>query len=220
MVGAQTIGAIAAFAAVALAGCGPDPEPPQDGGPDASHGCTLPFLGDQAKDPVIQLVALDADMKLVELKDGDPVALVFPPQGGRVVFAGVRATNVDACGLQLAGAVRDTTTKQVRVDTRTVNLLPSGDGWGASDPEDISTFSNVPLCPNQWSMTNIYGTPYELEIAITDRGGRKASQKITVTPECSEPAHAAECLCICKGGYMLGETCADAGAPDGGDGGI
>jgi hypothetical protein len=153
-------------------------------------------------------------MASVPLKEGDMVTLAFPPQGGRVIFAGVRATNLDACGVELGGAVRDETTMEVRLDTRTVNLLPSGDGWGSSDPSDVSTFSNIPVCPNEWSKTNIYGTQYRLELTITDRSGRTASQSLDVTPECSEPANATECLCICKGGYVLGESCVGAG--DGG----
>jgi hypothetical protein len=170
------------------------------------------------KPPVIEVLGLGPNMTSVPIQGGSMVTLAFPPQGGRVIFAGVRATNLDPCGVQLTGVVRDETTKQVRLDSRTMNLLPSGDGWGASDPTDISTFANVPVCPNEWSKTNLYGTEYELEIDVTDSKGRTASQIVKVIPACSEPAHAADCLCICMGGYMLGESCADAGAAAG-DGG-
>lgn len=213
------IRALSMSAALALLGasCGPAPEPSQDAGPEAGPGCHLTFLGDPAKEPQIEVIALDADMKSGPVMDGGQVALIFPPQGGRVIFAGVRATNVDPCYVQLSGAVRDQTTMQVRVDSRTINLLPGSDGWGSSNPDDISTYSNVPVCPNQWSKTDIYGTKYELEISIVDRGMRQAQAKLEVIPACSEPIRAAECECICRGGYMLGEMCSvpDAGA-DGG----
>jgi len=223
---APAIAALAALAALAvLSGCpsGPPDPPAPDAGP---AGCTLGFLGDAGAPPIVQVLALGADMTTTPLQDGDMVTLAFPPQGGRVIFAGARATNLDPCGVELGGAVRDEATQEVRLDTRTVNLLPTGDGWGASNPTDISTFANVPVCPNEWSKTNLYGTEYQLELTLTDRGGRTVTQKIKVIPECSEPAHAADCLCICKGGYVLGETCTtddggdgDGGVDDAGDGG-
>jgi hypothetical protein len=143
-----------------------------------------------------------------------------------VIFAGVRATNLDPCGVQLAGVVRDETSMQVRLDSRTVNLKPTGDGWGQSDPADISTFANIPVCPNEWSKTNLFGTTYGLEVTLTERSGRTEDLTLKVVPACNEPAHEAECLCLCQGGYVLGQSCAaadggagDAGEGDGGDGG-
>jgi hypothetical protein len=193
-------------------GCGPEPTPPSsDAGPDAKT-CTLAYLGDKTKDPELELIALGADYMSSAIADGAKVALLFPPQGGRVVFVGVRATNLDPCAVKLAGAMRDVTSKQVRIDTRTINLEPADDGWGQSSEGDIASFANVPMCPNQWSNTNIYGTEYEVEVTLTDRDKRKVTKTIRVTPECSEPALSAECTCICKGGYVLGEMC-DGGAP-------
>jgi len=204
--------------ALAAAACSSPSAPPDP--------CTVGVLGDATQSIVLQAIALDPNMTPFTVASGDSVTLAFPPQGGRVIFAGVRATNLDGCGVQVEGVIRDLTTHQVRLDSRTVNLSPTGDGWGESDPTDVSTFANVPVCPNEWSATNLYGTPYQLELAVTDRGGRTATQTLQVTPECSEPAHAAECLCICKGGYVLGEVCADtsdggadAGDEGGGDGG-
>jgi hypothetical protein len=143
--------------------------------------------------------------------------MLTPPQGGRVIFIGVHATNVDGCGLQITGALRDLATNQVRPDGRTINLTPTGDGWGGSAVfgstvgADISSFANIPVCPNEWSSTNIYGTPYGLEVSITDRGGRMASQQIQVIPQCGEPATLPECMCICMGGYVLGQACGAGG---------
>ena len=61
-----------------------------------------------------EFVGVDNDYDAVPLADGGPLAILQPPQGGRVVFVGVRATNVDGCGLQLTGALRDETSRQVR----------------------------------------------------------------------------------------------------------
>jgi hypothetical protein len=214
--------ALATVAALAsLPACQPSPAAPDGGSGGHPTGCTLAFLGDESKAPEVQPLALGPDMTAVPLHAEDMVLLAFPPQGGRVIFAGVRATNLDPCGVELGGALRDETTQQVRLDTRTVNLRPGGDGWGASDPTDISTFANVPVCPNEWSKTNLYGTEYQLELTVTDRAGRTVTLKLPVTPECSEPVSAAVCRCICMGGYVLGESCApDGGTGDGGtDGG-
>ena len=213
--------------APALAACSPSPGPAApDAGPDAGpHGCPYGFLGDASMQPALEVIALDTSGDLSPLtsspvKDGGTIALLLPPQGGRVIFAGVRATNLDACGVQLDGALRDETTKQVRLDQRTINLVPSGDGWGQSNTDDPSTFANVPVCPNEWSKTNLYGTEYQLEMSVTDKNGRTASLALEVTPTCAEPQNLAQCLCICQGGYVLGQSCAPDGGADGGaDGG-
>jgi hypothetical protein len=196
-----------------------------DGGPPDSPGeaATCPsvgFLGDEAGAPDFDMQILEADQSVAALVDGDTVPMILPPQGGRVIFVGVRATNVDGCGLQLTGAVRDLTTQQVRVDSRTINLIDTHDGYGVSGMQSTSVssaipnFSNVALCPNEWSPTNIYGTVYGLEVTIQDRGGRQLTKKIHVTPACGQPENLSDCLCLCKGGYVLGESC-DAGAEGG-----
>lgn len=195
------------FVSAGASGCGPDPTPSVDAGTDAKIGCTLPFIGDSTKPTEIELIALKADYTSAPVAEGDGVALLFPPQGGRVIFAGVRARNIDPCNLQLSGAMRDLGTAQLRVDSRTINLEPTSDGWGQSSDADVASFANVPMCPNQWSKTDIYGTKYELEISITDRAKHTTTKKVTVIPACAEPDNAAECTCICRGGYLLGEMC-------------
>ncbi len=199
------------------AGCGASGPGTSDAGPeagpDAPIGCMLAFLGDKTQDPELTVTVLGGAPPAEPVADGGTVPLTFPPQGGRLIFAGVRATNVDPCGVQLTGVLRDTATQQVRLDSRTINLLPTGDGWGESDETDPSSFSNIPVCPNEWSATNIDGTPYQLEMTVADRGGRTVTAKLLVTPHCADPAEAAQCLCICQGGYVLGQTCS---APDGG----
>jgi hypothetical protein len=210
----------AAFLGGLVLGCS-NGDPPI-AAPDASPplpACGVGFFGDPAKEPLLEIRILDAMGADKPLADKDEVAMIFPPQGGRVIFVGARATNVDGCGLQLLGAVRDPATKQVRIDARTVNLVPSGDGWGASGTATqttqaaIASYSNVPLCPNQWSATDVFGHEYELTVTITDRRKRVATKTVRVVPRCAEPANLEECLCLCKQGYVLGESCvSDAGA--------
>src|SRR5262249_28407664 len=157
----------------------------------------------------IAITARGPDGVARPISDGDTVAMILPPQGGRVIFAGVRVTNVDPCAVTLSGALRDLSTMQIRLDARSINLtpIPGMAGFGESDDEDISTFSNIPVCPNQWSKTDVYGTTYELSVSVTDRDKRTATTTAKVIPSCAEPDNQTECLCICKGGYMLGQQC-------------
>jgi hypothetical protein len=186
--------------------------------PDAGKTDTCPvgFLGDEAGAPEFDIQVLLADDTVVIVRDGDSVPMLLPPQGGRVVFVGVHATNVDGCALQLTGALRDLTSDNASVDSRTINLTATGDGWGASaasasSPGGIGSFSNVPACPNNWSATNLYGHSYGLEVTIRDRAKRELTKKIAVTLACGQPENLGECLCICSAGYVLGQACNDAG---------
>lgn len=213
----------AAVAVLALAACSHgSTTPPSDAGAgDAPDLCAAGYLGDPSAPIELEVRALDGTGADVPLADGDDLAMIFPPQGGRVVFAGVRARNLDACALQLTGALRDTATGQVRIDARTVNLNAQPDGWGTSASAGqpfasaIASYSNVPVCPNQWASTDLFDHVFELEVNVKDRHGKTARVSMHVTTRCAEPANAAECLCICKQGYQLGQTCADAGV-DGG----
>ena len=219
--------------AALLAGC-PDDDasaPSADAGVDTApppSACATGYLGDANADIQMDLRALKADGTDVPLNDGDDLAILFPPQGGRVSFVGIRATNLDGCAVQITGALRDTTTKQVRLDGRTVNLKRQDDGFGVTgqgtdtnieDSAEIGDYSNVPLCPNQWASKDLYDRPFELEFLVRDRNGKQASKKITVTPRCAEPgAKETACRCLCRNGYVLGEACGedagvDAGSP-------
>jgi hypothetical protein len=210
-----------ACAALALlvggAGCSAStssPTKPVDAGPDAVT-CPAGFLGDGGA-PTIELDVLQSDGTVMPIVQGDTVPLEFPPQGGQVIFVGVRATNVEGCALQLTGALRDLATQEVRVDSRTIDLLPTGDGWGVSGMSGMASpasFANIPVCPNEWSSTNIYGTVYGLEVTVEDTRGHTATQKIHVTPQCSEPGLMDVCLCECQTGYVLGQACDGGGAP-------
>jgi hypothetical protein len=131
------------------------------------------------------------------------------------VFVGVDVKNADPCGTRLAGAVRDEATGQVRVDNRTVTLRAKDGGIAGSVPSNITTFSNIPVCPNQWASKDVFDQTFLLEVSVVDRQGKGASSQVHVRPYCAEPKNEAECRCICKQGYVLGERC-DAGVVDGG----
>jgi hypothetical protein len=208
---------------IVLCGCpGGDDEPPPDAGPPP---CALPVVGDPADDIEIELVVLGDGGALDTLDEASPmqaVSLFKPPQGGRVIFAGVRARNLDPCGVQLGGGLRDIASDKIVPEMRTVNLEPDGQGWAGSDPADITTFSNIAVCPNQWSDRDAFELPYELSVAVRERGtGRTAQSVVTAVPRCSaDVSHCeqgdaactpeqlvADCECICDVDYVLGMNC-------------
>ncbi|HEY8075145.1 MAG TPA: hypothetical protein VIF62_13570 [Labilithrix sp.] len=211
-------------AALALAGCPDDhaDTPATDGGTDGTKPpstCATGFLGDASMPIQIEVHAIKADGSDVVLKDGDDLAIIFPPQGGRVAFVGIRATNLDGCGVQLTAALRDPISNQVRLDGRTVNLNREADGWGTTgsgistdiaSSDAIAQYSNVPLCPNQWASQDIYDKTFQLEVIVQDSRKQRADVKLNVVPRCAEGgAKMTACLCLCKNGYS-GESCGEA----------
>lgn len=225
------ITALLALPAALLGGCpGGDDGGPGDAGSevavDAPTDCPAGFLGDPAKEPMIELRALKTDGTDVPLADGDDLAIIFPPQGGRVAFVGVRAINVDGCGIQITGALRDIGSAQIRVDGRTLNLDREPDGWGTSghgtttkieESALIGNYSNIPLCPNQWANVDVFDQTFELEVLVQDRRKKQVSKKIKVKPRCAEPgAKEVACRCLCKKNYVLGESCGEDAGTDGG----
>lgn len=204
-------------ATIHLSACStPPPEPSEDAG-IIIGACTLPYVGDPNADMEVNLVWLGPNGKLKPIEDGSDVTLMKPPQGGRVVFAGVRARNLNPCGVRLLGALRDPISKQVNVDTRILNLQIATDGYGQSDIADIFTFANIFACPNQWSDQDLMNAPYELTVSLTDLDGRKVTKVVEVIPRCNEPGQVSECMCICDSQYVLGEPCSsilDGGSKD------
>ena len=184
-----------------------------DGGSDGPIGCKLEYVGDANADIEMQIVTLDPSYAAQPFMDGGSASILVPPQGGRVIFLGVKAKNLDPCGVKLAGAIRDPSTMAPQLDTRTINLDPTADGWGQSDPTDISSFSNVPVCGNGWASTDIYDQTFKMLVSVTDRAGKKASVTYDVVPKCDEVKIdngqdvQKDCLCICKQGYVTGQTC-------------
>jgi len=179
--------------ALGIGGCSPSP-------------CGLEYLGDASAEPTLEVVTIDWEGQGSAIDDGGDVAIVIPPQGGRVVFAGAHVRNFPPCGATLSGVLRDPISKQVRLDFRTINLKPVGDGSGGSVDADISTFSNIPVCSNQWADQDVFDQSFELVVTVESADGeKKIDRTLNVIPRCN-PSDVG-CECLCKQGYMLGEAC-------------
>jgi hypothetical protein len=164
-------------------------------------GCTTPVAAERAAAtsgpcPIGDLtqavemipVVRTPDGRTEDVHDGDAIPLIEPPQGGQVVFVGVRARNLDGCGLVIKATLRDPySSAPVGVEARPVDLTASPGGWGeAAAPSDIASFANVPVCPSAVSTRDLDGQRYVLDIDVTDRAKRTAHTTLDVVPTCAE----------------------------------
>jgi hypothetical protein len=186
-----------------LAGCRPE------------RHCAVTFIGDPSQPPEIQMLITDgASQTFAMVMSGQAAPVEPPPQGGYVMYVGAAARNLDACGVELRGELRDPATNdQIAFDARTTNLILGTDGWGRPDPSNNSNVSNVNACPD-YTPKDVQGKTYLLGMTVVDRENRKASLSIPVVPTCmlANPAVQADCVCTCSANYFLGKC----GASDGG----
>ena len=173
-------------------------------------GCPSPFAGDPALPPALDVVTVaTVNASATPLQDGGSLTILPPPQGGSIVLVGVRARNLDPCGVMLTVGLRDPQTQQIRIDGRTVNLQTStaAPDWVETSSQ-LAGMANVPVCPNQWASTDIFGHVFELDVMVEDRAHRRATKTLQVTPVCStDPILPSTCPCQCMAGYKLGQAC-------------
>jgi hypothetical protein len=146
---------------------------------------------------------------LTDLAAGAAIDLIYPPQGGFVVFVGARVRNLTDGVVELRGRLLDATGALTAEDARTVAMRRD-----ASDPflwlPDLTSYtnvSNIPVCPSQ-SATDRFNVPFTLEVAVSEPStGRSASGTVAVTTACRQldPTQLALCRCECAGGFFLGK---------------
>jgi hypothetical protein len=129
-----------------------------------------------------QLVAADQSGNLVVVHDGDPVALLFAPQGGHILLVGARIHADVTCSIDATGALRDVASNRVLgLDERALDLVASGDGYAQPlAPASLSAMPNVAVCPTSATTAAVVGNMYRLELSI-------GSQTLTasVIPTCA-----------------------------------
>lgn len=198
--------------AAAAAACGddgatPDAPPADAPPPDGWIPCVA---GDPSLPPEMELLHLDEIFQQQPLADGDPLPLVTPPQGGKVVFVGMRIKNVELCGEPFAtiqAALRDPCTDRViGIERRPIQWTVADDGFAEPlNPRAISDYANVAACPNAATGHDVDGHPYQLEVRFYPPNSAPAVERIiTVTPTCLDDDG---CKCECDADYVLGEAC-------------
>lgn len=166
------------------------------------------FVGEAASDVELEVVVRGADGEFSAAHDMAEVPLIQPPQGGKVIFVGVRAKNLNGCGLTLATALCEPDSGEVvSLERRPVTLEPTGDGWMAPQrPTEASNYSNLPACPRADLARPIEGEVYELRVSVTDVGGRRAERTLRVVPMCGESDRLELCQCECSKDFRLGSS--------------
>src|SRR5207249_8963599 len=117
---------------------------------------------------------------------------------------------------QVRGRLRDPQTHAIiKENAHTIDLAPDGSGWLA--PTALSSFANVAnivACPDELG-EQIVDRMLELELTLTDTGGRSAKVTRMVQTGCPADACHDECQCICGPNYFAGKCTPDGGVPDG-----
>jgi hypothetical protein len=170
------------------------------------------FVGDVSKPLEFDVVYRTAEGELKSTEDRSEVPLIQPPQGGKVLFVGIRARNINGCGVTLATALCEPEGGEVlSLERRPVTLELAADGWMIPErPSEASNYSNLPACPRADLTRSVANELYELRVSITDRDGRKAGTSLQVIPTCGEPERSELCECECSKDYKLGRSCSQA----------
>lgn len=146
--------------------------------------------------------------------DGVVLDIIEPPQGGRVSFVGARVKNIDPCGVNLVGELKDPVSGQVRFEARNVLLKPDADGFANIREGQTADYANIPLCFNTWAKQDIYGNEFELTVRV--ESDRVVEASFTVSLQCTDRTFVGDvaegvvldaCLCTCAEGYVLGDSC-------------
>lgn len=203
-----------ALLSIAAAACGAADEPVEP------PSCMDGFVGDPGVAPEVEMIVRDADGSSRAASDMDPVDLILPPQGGKVMLVAPRVRNMDTCTLTVTASLRDDCTNRILgIEARPLRFELGADGWAVPvNPHLVSNWANVAACPSAAAERDIEGEPYTLELTVEDGQGRVATVSRRVVPTCAEAEHLERCLCECDGNYRLGETCApdDDGGGSGG----
>lgn len=174
------------------------------------------FFGERGAPLEAELVYRSRTGESVLLEDGGAVPLTVPPQGGHVMFIGVRARNLDMCRATLSAAFHDGCTASegnhgriVGREGRHVTFEARSDGYAwPKDPQFIDNFANIPACPNFASTRDVDDERYLVRVRLTDEvDERFVLVEAHIVPECEAGDDA--CRCTCDRAYVLGSACGE-----------
>lgn len=195
---------VALLLGLGLAACGDDDAAP----------CRI---GDVAADPQLELIYRAADGTMAPLLDGAALPLITPPQGGKIVLVGLRVRDAELCGATVQAALRDPCSNRVLgIERRPVAWRFTDDGWAEpAQPQELSDFVNLALCPSAAAGDDLDGHPYQLELRFYETpDGGFIERIVEVTLRCDADLDPDGCKCECDADYQLGGACPVD--PDGG----
>ena len=147
-----------------------------------------------------------AAMTLTDLVSGGPIDLVFPPQGGFVLFVGARVHGLDDGNVEMRARILDPGSQAVIAENKRVGTLQhdgaDANGW----IPDLRSFQNVPnvtMCPST-SSSDLFDVPLTLDFTVTELSSqRTGTATLTVVPSCrqTDARQLALCQCECAAGW-------------------
>ena len=167
------------------------------------------FLGDRSRAPELRLLMRTPAGDAVEITESSSVALIQPPQGGKVIFVGPKVRNIDGCPVDITTTLKDPCSGTIVALEKRPVVLTEADGWLIPErPQEISNYSKLGACPKAGISNNIVGEWYVLKLRLEDKSGLIAEASARVMPICSEPSLKDRCLCECdQQFYPLGGLC-------------
>jgi hypothetical protein len=171
------------------------------------------FVGDASRPVELKVVHRDENAMIVETAPGARVPLIQPPQGGKVLFIGARARNLDGCPAHVRASLYDPSTNAVAFqEARDVILKATSDGWLEPDlPNEVDNYANIAVCPPPNPARNVDGERYRLELEISDDKARTQATTLDIIPYCGEAAIVDRCHCEC-GPHPTSCTPSDGGS--------
>lgn len=117
---------------------------------------------------------------------GDKVPIVFAPQGGFIVLAGVRTQGFEPC-IELTAAIRDPLAGNsvVTLEMRPARLEDGGDGWlYPHRPGELYNWANLTACQTGIATRDFHGEPYLFEM-FADDGWSTSTVTRELVPWCA-----------------------------------
>lgn len=147
----------------------------------ASTSACLPCCGNtQAGDATAEVslepLAFQGDGDWHPIPQDAPLPTVIGGQGFTMIVLGVRATNVDTCGVKIHATLTDLQTMELVADAeddRNLSMIDETTAESAKDPngnEGLQVVPSFPYDPNRCGPAQV-----RLDVTITDRNGKTAS---------------------------------------------
>jgi hypothetical protein len=157
--------------------------------------CEQHAIGDDSQPIQLTPITIDQTGQALPVPDGGAVYLQAPPQGGYVSYAGVAATNLQACDVQVTGEFLDPSsgTPLSNLDGRSNDFINPRDGTYYPE-NNYSMIPNIPVCPDALG-GHLVGKSATLRVDVTDANGKKARLDWPVIVSCLPNDYNCECSC-------------------------